>query len=219
MREDRLIWDRRYTEGIPGLEGSPAPYLIEWLPFLPRGRALDLAAGCGRHSIYLAQHGYRVDAFDISLVALTRLMTRARRYGLRVRPAVVDLDDIVLPSSAYDLIVDALYLNRALHPQLIRALVPGGALLVETRFYDPQHDRPEKATHRPRRGELAAAFEGLDVAHYEEVETTSACRDRRICHMVAFRPVAPPRSPSRDPSEGPDDRASARASVRETVRP
>lgn len=151
MRKDRLIWDHRYTDGVPGLEGSPAPYLVEWLPFLPRGRALDLAAGCGRHSIYLAQHGYRVDAFDISLVALTRLMTRACSYGLRIRAAVVDLDDIVLPSSAYDLIVDTFYLNRALHPQLIRALVPGGALSVETRFYDPRHGRPEKATHRPRR--------------------------------------------------------------------
>lgn len=168
------------------------PYLVDWMPLLPRGRALDLAAGCGRHSIYLAQHGYRVDAFDISFVALTRLMARARSLGLRVRPAVVDLDEIVLPSSVYDVIVDTFYLNRALHPQLIRALAPGGALVVETRFFDPRHDRPGEVAHRPRRGELPAAFADLDIVHYEEVEASWARRRRGICHVVAFRPVTPP---------------------------
>lgn len=100
---------------------------------------------------------------------------------------MVDLDDIVLPSSAYDLIVDTFYLDRALHPQLIRRLVPGGALSVETRFYDPRHGRPEKATHRPRRGELPAAFAGLNVVHYEEEEASPARGNTGICRMVAFR--------------------------------
>ena len=83
--------------GITVLEGLPVAYLTAWLPVLPRGRALDLAAGCGWHAVYLAQHGCRVDALDISWVGLSKLAVQARAQGLPVRTAVVDLDDVLLP--------------------------------------------------------------------------------------------------------------------------
>ncbi len=83
MRADRLRWDRRYAEGVSGLDGPAVRYLVRWLPFLPRGRALDLAAGCGRNAIFLAQHGYRVDALDISVVGIARLGPRTSASGRR----------------------------------------------------------------------------------------------------------------------------------------
>ncbi|GEM_PF-118818 len=188
MHEDRLLWDRRYAEGISGLAGRPIPYLVAWLPHLPRGRALDLAAGCGRHALYLARHGYRVHALDISRVALAVLVARARARALPVSAAVVDLDEIQLPAAAYDLIVKTYYLNRALLPQLARALVPGGALLMETRLYDPDRDPPERSARRPRPGELAQACAGLEIAHYEELPAAPPRRPAGVCRLVAFRP-------------------------------
>jgi len=189
VRADRVHWDQKHTQGVPALEGSPSAYLVAWLPFLPKGRALDLAAGCGRHAIYLAQHGYRVDALDISLVGLSRLMHQACAQDLAVRAAVVDLDDALLPWVTYELIVNTYYLNRALLPQFQKALVPGGALLVETPLYNPAVDHPSEVVHRVGPGELARVFADLDIAHYEEVPTRLSHGKRAVCRMVAFSPA------------------------------
>jgi tellurite methyltransferase len=187
MREDRVRWDEKHAAGVPALEGHPVAYLAAWLSFLPKGRALDLAAGCGRHAIYLAQHGYRVDALDISLVALSRLMGQARAQSLPVRAASIDLDDLVLPEATYHLIVNTYYLNRRLLPQLPGALVPRGALVVETPLYDPATDHPREVEHHVGPGELARVFAHLDIAHYEEIPAWPPRRKRAICRMVAFR--------------------------------
>jgi SAM-dependent methyltransferase len=189
VHQDRLQWDRRYAEGAAdGLDGSPVAYLAAWLPFLPRGRALDLAAGCGRNAVYLARHGYRVDALDISLVGLARLAARARAQGVRVRMAVVDLDDVTLPEATYDLIVNTYYLNRGVLAQAPRALVPGGALLVETPLFDPATGTPSEDVRRVRPGELARVCSRLDLAHYEEQPAAPPRRMRGVCRIVAFRP-------------------------------
>jgi SAM-dependent methyltransferase len=187
VRADRLRWDRRYAEGVSELDGPAVRYLVLWLPFLPRGRALDLAAGCGRNALFLAQHGYRVDALDISVVGVARLAARARAQSLRVRAAVIDLDDVVLPAAAYDLIVNTYYLNRTLLTRLPRALTPGGALIVETLLYDPAVDLPDKIARRVRPGELAKTFSCLDIAHYVELPADPPRRKHALCRMVAFR--------------------------------
>lgn len=99
MRGDREYWDRKYLEGGGVLEGPPVALLVRWLPRLPRGRALDIAAGCGRHAVLLAESGYRVDALDVSPLAVAKLVERARIRGVWVRAAVVDLDDLDLPAA------------------------------------------------------------------------------------------------------------------------
>jgi SAM-dependent methyltransferase len=187
VREDRLVWDQKHAADIQELSGSPSSYLAAWLPYLPKGRALDLAAGCGRHAIYLAQRGYRVDALDISLVALARLMHQVRAQKLPVRAAAIDLDDVTLPPATYDLIVNSYYLNRPLLPQLPRALVPGGALLMETPMYDPASDRPSEIAHRVGPRELVRVFSDLNIAHYEEIPASPPRRKRPLCRMVALR--------------------------------
>lgn len=193
MRDDRRYWDLKHTEGVATLEGLPVAYLTAWLPFLPRGRALDLAAGCGRHAIYLAQHGYRVDALDISWVGLRKLAAQARAQELPVRAAVVDLDDLLLPWATYDLIVNTYYLNRRILSELPWALVPGGALLVETPLYDPRIDRLSEIVRRAGPGEIARIFSGLDIAHYAEMPPRSPHRSHGICRMVGFRAPLPGR--------------------------
>ncbi len=185
MREDQLAWDEKYREGIVALDGPPAPFLVDWLARLPRGRALDLAAGCGRHAVYLAQHGYRVDALDISPVGLARLVERARVHGVHVRAAAVDLDEIALPPGTYNLIVNMYYLNRRLLAQVPEALAPGGAVIVETPLYDPAGDSPDEVRHRPWPGELAQILANLDIAHYEE--SPVGYRRHWVCRLVAFR--------------------------------
>ena len=49
------------------LDLEPAHYLADNLRFVPRGRALDIAMGNGRNTVYLAKMGFDVEGIDLSL--------------------------------------------------------------------------------------------------------------------------------------------------------
>ncbi|HEX6999881.1 MAG TPA: class I SAM-dependent methyltransferase [Gammaproteobacteria bacterium] len=130
---ERQKWDERYCAGAYAARTHPTALLADWLPYLPRGRALDVACGTGRNALYLARAGYRVDAVDISPVALERGRRTADERGLSVRWLEADLDepDGALPDADYDLIVWVRYVNHDLMPHLLRRLRPRGHLLCE----------------------------------------------------------------------------------------
>ena len=48
----------------PKPSAEPASFVMELLPLLPRGPALDLACGTGRHTLPLASRGRHVTAVD-----------------------------------------------------------------------------------------------------------------------------------------------------------
>ena len=99
-----------------------------------KGRALDLACGLGKNTLFLAKHGLDVDAIDGSVEALNRLQAFAQACELdeKIRLHQVDLDDYTLPESAYDLVLVVRYLNRDLLPGIASALKPGGMLIYKT---------------------------------------------------------------------------------------
>ena len=47
------------------------------LPSLPRGRAIDIASGDGRHSLALARAGFPVTAIDFARAGLATLRVAA----------------------------------------------------------------------------------------------------------------------------------------------
>ncbi len=93
-----------------------------------KGRALDIACGTGAVSLFLADHGFTVDAVDISDVALAGF---AKQHP-RVRAVCADLDAFDLATDRYRLVTNIRYLNRRLFPQIIAALQSGGVLIIET---------------------------------------------------------------------------------------
>lgn len=176
---------------------SPAPFLVEVLPRIgPAGAtrpglAADLAAGSGREAVFLALHGFEVEAWDRAPEALERAGALARRNGVAIRPEVADLEwgDRALPAERYALIVVFRFLHRPLFPAIERALAPGGWLVYETyrlgqeRFGRPKHRR---FLLEPR--ELASAFPGLSIERYEEPEPPGGPLTARL---LAFKPRAP----------------------------
>jgi rhodanese-related sulfurtransferase len=82
----------------------PAPFLQEVLPLLPRGRAADLAAGAGREAVFLAMHGFEVEAFDSDPDALADAAALAARHGVRLVTVSTDLEarDPALPANRYE---------------------------------------------------------------------------------------------------------------------
>ena len=166
---DREKWDTRYAEGSYKPRTHATPLLIEWLPRLPAGRALDLACGAGRNALYLAAAGYRVDAMDISAVVLERARQSAGERGLEVNWICTDLDTATLPVDTYDLVVVTRYLNRLLTEGLMDSLRQGGHLVYEQHLLtELPVDGPKSRSFRLQPNELLERFAPLRVLYYRE---------------------------------------------------
>src|SRR5688572_1048013 len=99
-------WDDCYDNGEHGSD-DPHPVITRFAAKFVAGRALDLACGPGRHSLWLAERGWQVRAVDNSRVAIQMLEKRARERNVRIESLVADLEqhEFVIESESYDLIV------------------------------------------------------------------------------------------------------------------
>src|SRR6266545_3116609 len=61
---------------------APAQWLLEHRHLLTYGKTLDVASGRGRNTIYLAQEGFSVDAWDRDADSLRELEQKAGSLGL-----------------------------------------------------------------------------------------------------------------------------------------
>jgi SAM-dependent methyltransferase len=169
---ERDKWDARYRDGAYEGRTHPTALLAEWLPRLPRGRALDVACGTGRNALYLAANGYAVTAVDISEVALDRGRRAAAERGLTAEWLCMDLDedpDRALPAGAFDVIVWARYVHKTLMQHLVARLGLGGALVCEQHLEtDATVAGPSSAQFRLAPGELRRCAQGLALDHYYE---------------------------------------------------
>ena len=116
----------------------PNRFVAAELDGVPPGRALDLAAGEGRNSVWLAERGWRVTAVDFSRVGLDSGRELSAAHGVddgQVDWVVADLSAYSPVRSAFDLVLIAyLQVGSALRARVLAgaaaALVPGGTLLV-----------------------------------------------------------------------------------------
>ncbi|OGO42885.1 MAG: hypothetical protein A2Z04_07895, partial [Chloroflexi bacterium RBG_16_57_9] len=129
---DRERWNRRYEERTDFSDFTPHALLVDHLHLLTGGRALDLACGVGRDTLFLAAQGYRVDAVDLSRIALKMARAEAARRNFSVHFVQADLDTYSILPETYDVIVDFYFLDRRLVPQMRAGLKPGGLMFLET---------------------------------------------------------------------------------------
>lgn len=139
-------WDARYSESGWAFGTEPNDFLREQAPRLsPRSRVLTLAEGEGRNAVHLAMLGHDVTGVDLSRVGLEKAATLAQRRGVRISTVVGDLATFEMGDVAWDAIVSIFAhvppeVRRPLHARVVRALRPGGLLLLEA--YTPaQLDR------------------------------------------------------------------------------
>jgi tellurite methyltransferase len=163
---EHAAWDERHR-GKPA--GEAEPFLLAMLARIPRGVALDVAAGRGRNSLALAGAEMRVVAVDYSVDAMRQLAATARDAQLAIWPIVANLDSFHLKDQSFDAIVNINFLDRTLFPNFPRALRPGGVLIAETFLVDQAAiGHPRDPRFLLAHGELRALAGNLDIEEYRE---------------------------------------------------
>ncbi len=132
MQEDIDRWDKKYARADVQRDFAPDPVLVERANLLGSGRALDLACGVGGNAIFLAEHGFDVCGIDCSKVGLSIARAEAARRRLNIEFVAADLDEIVLETESFDVIVVVKYLNRTLFSSIASAVRGGGHLYYRT---------------------------------------------------------------------------------------
>jgi SAM-dependent methyltransferase len=134
---DAHEWDRRYADSELVWSAGPNRFVEAELADLSPGRAIDVAAGEGRNSIWLAERGWQVAAVDFSQAGLDkgRAIQARRDPGLRIDWVRADAVEDDLGRDLYDLAVVA-YLQlpaeqrRTAVRRAFGALKDGGTLFV-----------------------------------------------------------------------------------------
>ena len=166
-QDDKERWDKKYRD--PQIPTKPIQLLQDYAQLSPGKTALDIACGLGRHSKYLAEQDFKVDALDISSVAISQLQ------GLpNITAKEVDFDRYTLPKEKYDLIVCVYFLDRSLFAPMINALKPNGIIIMETFLHDQSNERvPSNPAFLLNEGELEAAFDDkCELLHIKEYDAT-----------------------------------------------
>jgi len=135
---DRQQWDERYASAEYEWSMHPNQFAAAELADLPPGRALDLAAGEGRNSVWLAERGWSVTAVDFSRVGLDKGRRLSAARGVadgQVDWVVADLDEYKPARRAFELVLIAYFqVHAELRARVLAgaaaALAPGGTLLV-----------------------------------------------------------------------------------------
>ncbi len=175
MTTDQEKWNLRYKQKAGNLQ--PSKILEDYCKFTHSGKALDLACGNGRNSLFLAQKGFTVDAVDISNIAIDQLGGQHPN----INPVCTDLKNWKIPEKNYTLIANIRYLERELFPGIIHGLTSGGILLFES--FIGQKNEPFCLMEN----ELLIAFQSFRIIFYKEQENDASSRFDHTVTMVAIK--------------------------------
>ena len=132
---DSRQWDQRYSGDELVWTSTPNQFLVAETEGLRAGRAVDLACGEGRNSIWLAEQGWEVTGIDFSPVGLAKAKRFANLWGVEATWVESAVEEWIPPQEGFDLVAMC-YLQL---PQPSRsvalavaasAVAPGGTLLV-----------------------------------------------------------------------------------------
>jgi cyclopropane fatty-acyl-phospholipid synthase-like methyltransferase len=173
-------WNARFSAPDYVFGTAPNAFLAANAPRLERGQhALCVADGEGRNSVWLAEQGLEVTAFDFSPVAVDKARRLATSRGVSVRYEVASVYGWRWPAAAFDAVA-AIFVQFADPPmrafmfeRMARATKPGGLVLVEG--YTPAQLKyntggPKQVDQLYTAGLLQQAFPGFEVLELREYE-------------------------------------------------
>lgn len=161
LERQRVYWDGKHK--LRDSPPDPLPLVREAVRSLRPGRALDVAMGAGRHSIFLASLGWDVTGYDVSAEGLRAALASAAAAGVRITVVQATHETFDLGRERWDLAILAYpytdTMDPSWPPRLLRALKPGGTVIF-------QGVLPEG----PGVADVAALWRPFDVVRCEVVD-------------------------------------------------
>ena len=187
-------WNVRFGARVSTARDEPSPLVTDAVVGVPPGRVLDLGCGAGRHAVWLAERGWRVDAVDGSDVGVDLMLEAADRSGCRDRidPHVADLEAdppiFAIEEDRYDLIVDFFFLHRPLFPAIRAGVGPGGLFVASLHL--PSADGVRAHGYLLAPGELQRIVGSWDwrILHSLERDAVESGHAPGTAEIVAVRP-------------------------------
>lgn len=173
-------WDARFAQEGFLFGTEPNAWLREWAKAWPMAsRVLSVADGEGRNSVWLAERGHAVDAFDISAVGIAKAKQFAQSRSVQVNFTQADCDSFAWPEAHYDGIA-AIFIQFAdpalrvrLFANMVRSLKPGGSLILQgygPKQLDYKTGGPPILSHLYTPELLRNLFASLDIQVLQEYE-------------------------------------------------
>ena len=174
-------WNERFSTDDYLFGEKPNQYLADKTPLLQRGKALCIADGEGRNSVWLASQGYDVDAFDFSPIAIAKAKQLAAKHQVAVHFHCSDWQSFDWQANQYDTIAGIFFqfadpeARTEIFTKLNSALKPGGTLIIQGYGKDQMQYKtggPGILENLYDEDLLLSAFKGykvLDIKTYLEV--------------------------------------------------
>jgi SAM-dependent methyltransferase len=175
------MWDQRFATQSYVYGEAPNAFLAAQSQRLGSGRALSVADGEGRNSVWLAQHGFTVDAFDFSEPAVAKARALADKHKLEVNYQRSDWQSFDWKPAHYDLVAGIFFQFATPHERaqifekIQQSLKPGGILVIQGYGKDQLQYKtggPGKIEHLYDEALLRYAFAGFEALVCETYETT-----------------------------------------------
>lgn len=150
--------------------------LLAATPYFVGDTALDIGTGRGRNAIYLAQHGFTVDAFDVNPQAIQVLDNIIEKEGIdTIRTAIKDLNLDPSISGQYDILVCTvvmMFLQPETIPPLLeqmqKATKPGGINIIVCAMDTDAYPVKSDLSFSFKEGELRDYYQGWELLKYNE---------------------------------------------------
>lgn len=177
-------WNQRFAADGYLFGTEPNAWLREHAALWQAGqRVLCVADGEGRNSVWLAQRGVQVDAFDIAAVGVAKARQWADAQGVTVNFQIADCDSFAWTEAHYDGVAAIFVqfadpaLRERLFANLQRCLKPGGTLLLQG--YTPKQleygtGGPPLVSHLYTPDMLREAFAAMRIDELREYEADLA---------------------------------------------
>ena len=185
---DRDKWEELYASGGRA-DRPPSAWMVRAVASLPNDLPVaDVAGGTGRHGVPAARSGRYVVLVDIVLQAVAAAKTAAPSLD----GVVAEASRLPLRAGRFGIVMVANFLDRAIFPDLIALLAPGGYLVYET--YTMAHldlvqrglaRGPHSLAYLLQPGELPVLARPLTAVEYWEGEVEDEAGRRCCARLLA----------------------------------